>query len=434
MDRRSRFRASQRLVPIGLLIGVFAVLAIAAPTASAYIYVSGPVTNWLYGPNPNPSSIERLTLDGSAVQANFIAPTRANWGIQTYGDRIYWLDFPGPRGANCDVKSASLAGADVETLATIPVWGCSSAGFALAGGYLYWGSASGEGKIGRVSLQPPHDVNPNFIHLPLMPGSTRFDEHGETGGLATDGTWLYWMDEMRHTVGRARVDGTDVDPALFKPQPPNGNVGLFGVSRGYLYWGYNYGDGNVGRARIDGTDANPNFMTGFHTAAGALTEQWLYFTGSQCAPEVPGFDPPNMPGCVNIDGAVRRVALEPGATPELIAQGLGEGVGYAIGVDSLGGTFPKVRIAKHGNGTATAFVATPRPATVSVRGRRIVRARARDHRPKVARVGIRPRRSTKRALRRHRSAQIRVRLAYRPFKGLPRHQTRTLTLRLGRQR
>jgi hypothetical protein len=402
------------------LASAIAVMGIAATSASSYIYVSGPLTNWLYGQHPNPSTIERLTNDGSAVQPNYISPTRAYWGIQVSGDRIYWLDYPVPQGNDCNLDSASLAGTDVKTLATIDVGKCSSASTALTDRYLYWGSASGEGKIGRVSLQPPYDVRPDFIHLPPMFSTDRFDEHGETTSLVTDGTWLYWMDEMRHTVGRARVDGTDVEPALFQPLG-NINVGLLGVAQDHLWWNSNYGDGSIGRARTDGTDAQPNYLTGFHSSAGALTSRWLYFTGKECGS-----------GCVNITDVVRRVALEPGATPELVAQGLGEGVGSSIAVDSLGGTFPKVRIRKHRGGTATAVVSTPHPARVSVDGRRIVPARARHRHRKFARVAIRPRRAAVRALRRHGSAHVRVRIKYRPFGGLTRRHSRTLTLRLGR--
>jgi hypothetical protein len=423
-DTRSRFTTSY--ARIALMIAVLAAMGVAAASASAYIYVSGPVTNWLYGPNPNPSTIERLTLDGSAVQPNFISPTRANWGIQVYGDRIYWLDYPG--GHDCKLKSASLDGTDIETLAPVDVWGCSSASMAITNGYLYWGSASDRGAIGRVSLQPPYDVQPDFIRLPKFDPTSPYDERGYTTSLVTDGTWLYWSDDMRNTVGRARVDGTDVEPALFT----GGQVGiLFGVSEGYLYWGWNGGDGTVGRARVDGTDVQPAFLMGFHTFVGALTDHWLYFTGSQCVPEVG--DAPNAPGCVNIDGAVRRVALEPGATPELVAQGLGEGAGMSIGVDSLGALFPKVRITTHSNGTATAAVSTPRPAKVSVRGDRIVPAEATRARNKVARIAIRPRHKTKRSLRRHGAAHVRFRLRYRPQGGLPRSQARTVTLHLARR-
>jgi hypothetical protein len=416
----SKFRTSR--MRIALVMAVLAVMGIAASSASAYIYVSGPFTNWVYGPHPNPSTIERLTNDGSAVQPNFISPTRAYWGIQVSGDRIYWLDYPVPQGDDCNVDSASLAGTDVKTLATIDDLGrCSGASIALADGYLYW--ANGGETIGRLSLSPPYSAQPDFIHIPRFLYHPLYGEPFMTSSEAfqvqTDGTWLYWMDEMRHTVGRARVDGTDVEPALFMPQPPGYNVGLLGAAQGYLYWGWNHGDGNVGRARTDGTDIQPNYLTGFHTAGGALTSRWLYFTGQECGS-----------GCVNVSDVVQRVALEPGATPQLVAQGLGEGAGSAIAVDSLGGTFPKVRIKKHRDGTATALVSAPRRAKVSVRGERIVRARATHRRSKVARVAIQPRRATERALRRHGAVHVRTRIRYRPFKGLPRFQSRTVTLRL----
>jgi hypothetical protein len=196
-------------------------------------------------------------------------------------------------------------------------------------------------------------------------------------------------------------------------------VGLLGVWQGYLWWVDGWHD-SIGRARLDGTDRQPDFITGVRVGGGALSPPWLYFTGSwKCTDDGCGWDS---------DGTVSRIELKPGATPEFLTK-RPAGTGYSIAVDSLGDPAPTVQIAKHSNGTATAVVSTPRPAKVSVRGKRI-HARASHSRSKVARVAIRPRRSTKRALRRHGAAHVGVRIAYRPFQGVPRSQRRTLRLHL----
>lgn len=402
-----------------ILAAAIGVVAVAAPRAGAYVYLAGPVTSH----TPAPSTIERMTLDGSGVQTGFITGPRIESGgqLEVYGDRLYWFDSS---AGHCLAKSAALDGTDVQTLAWIQSVHCGSGlSMVVAGGYLYWG-ASGPGTIGRMSVEPPYNAEPDFIRLPKMPCCI---DRGEAMSLVTDGEWLYWFDDIRNTVGRARIDGTDVDPAVFQPVPPSGGkpamgVVLFGVAHGYLWWKDGRGTGSIGRARPDGSDRDPDYLTGIQAYDGALTPHWLYYTGSSCG----------MSGCVSIDGAVSRVALERGAIPRPLAN-LGEGVGSSLAVDSLGDQYPTVRIRKHRNGTATALVSTDRPATVSVRGKRIVHARARQVRAKLAGVAIRPRPGARRALRRHGAVHVEVRIAYRAVKDMPQFRTRSLTLRLGRR-
>jgi hypothetical protein len=392
-----------------------AVIAIVAPSAGAYIYLAGP----MHSRTPAPSVIERMTLDGSGVQPDFIAGPRIESGdsLHVYGDRLYWLDAS---AGDCRVASASLEGTDVQTLATLQSQGCGSGvSMTLAAGYLYWSSLD-TATIGRMSVEPPYSAQPDFIRIPQT------SMLADATSLVTDGEWLYWFDEFSHSVGRARLDGTDVDPAVFQPVPATGqvrarNVWLLGVAQGYLWWRDGAGTGSIGRALPDGSDREPNYLTGIHAYDGTLTSQWLYYTGSSCGA-----------GCVDVDGAVRRVALDPGAVPQLIAN-LGPGVGSSIAVDSLGDPFPAVRITNRRHGTAMALVSTPRPAKVSVGGKRIVHARARQLRSKVASVPIRPRSGARRALRHRGAVHVSVRIAYRPTNSMPQFRTRSLTLRLGRR-
>ena len=315
------------------------------------------------------------------MQPNYIVGQRVEGPgqIQVDSDRIYWLDST--RG-DCRVTSAALDGKDVRRLATLETAipqdvtgddlvkgpGCGGArSIALADGYLYWtdpSTSTGPGSgIGRVSIRPPYTVEPAYIRLP---------ESDVPFSLVIAGPWMYWANDGNYTVGRARLDGTDVQRALFQPYPYE-SPSLLGVAQGYLWWTTRTGaaeNGSVGRARLDGSQVEPDYLTGIQVYGGVLSPPWLYYTGST---------PPGCPTCVTVDGAVRRIALEPDASPELLAQ-LEPGAGSSIAVDSLGIQFPVLGIRKHPDGTATARVSTPRPADVSVRGRRIVPATAKHPR------------------------------------------------------
>ena len=399
-----------------VLSAAVAVIALAASSASAYIYLAGPISPEVAETRgPGPSVIERMTLDGSGVQPDFInGPRLESAGqLRVYGDRLYFADSS---AGDCVVKSAALDGTDVQTLAWVQSRPCGSGiSIAVAGGYAYWtpGGAFAPGTIGRVSVDPPYNAQPDFIQLP--PPSY------QTESLVTDGEWLYWIDDARGAVGRARLDGSDLDPSLF--ELPGGGGVLLGVEQGYLYWrsGKIGEAGVIGREQLDGSDFDPHFLTGVAAADGALTSQWLYYTGSVCSE-----------GCIDVDGSVSRVALEPGATPQPLAS-LGPGVGEALAVDSLGDPFPAVRIKKHRDGTATALLSTSGAEKLSVRGKRIVQTRARQLRAKVAGVAIRPRRGARRELRHRGAARVTVRLVYRASNDMPQFWKRDLILRLGRR-
>ena len=103
------------------------------------------------------------------------------------------------------------------------------------------------------------------------------------------------------------------------------------------------------------------------------------------------------PGCIDVDGSVSRVALEPGATPQPLAS-LGPGVGEAIAVDARGDPFPAVTIKKHrAMGPPPRCSRPPGPKSFRLRGKRIVHTRAKKLRAKVAGVAhpASPRRQTR---------------------------------------
>jgi virginiamycin B lyase len=64
------------------------------------------------------------------------------------------------------------------------------------------------------------------------------------------------------TIGRAKLDGTDVDPSFITvaSSPTGGPVGV-AVDAAHVYWTNSYTN-SIGRAKLDGTDVDPSFIRG----------------------------------------------------------------------------------------------------------------------------------------------------------------------------
>ena len=122
-----------------LLVLSAAVAVVALAASSAYIYLAGPISPEVAETRgPGPSVIERMTLDGSGVQPDFINGPRVESAgqLRVYGDRLYFADSS---AGDCVVKSAALDGTDVQTLAWVQSRPCGSGiSIAVAGGYVYW--------------------------------------------------------------------------------------------------------------------------------------------------------------------------------------------------------------------------------------------------------------------------------------------------------
>ena len=153
---------------------------------------------------------------------------------------------------------AGLAAVAAATALLATAWGAAPADAAPAphsgadaSGDLYWSNttASGNSMIGRARLDGT-DVNQNFIAVPDGPSGV--------SALAVNARYIYWTDETAGTIGRARLDGTQVNQQFITgaafPQ-----TGLAIDSR-YIYW-VNNTAGTIGRARLDGTEVNQQFIT-----------------------------------------------------------------------------------------------------------------------------------------------------------------------------
>jgi hypothetical protein len=73
-----------------------------------------------------------------------------------------------------------------------------------------------------------------------------------------------WKAASGGTIGRARLDGTEVDQSFILGRNPAG----LAIAGDYLYWSNPFGGGTIGRARLDGTDVNQAFIAGASTPQG----------------------------------------------------------------------------------------------------------------------------------------------------------------------
>jgi virginiamycin B lyase len=76
--------------------------------------------------------------------------------------------------------------------------------------------------------------------------------------LACGSGYLYWANIRGPApIGRARLDGTDVNQKFITGAAA---PGMIAVSSGYLYWA-NWGSGTIGHARLNGTGVSQGFLS-----------------------------------------------------------------------------------------------------------------------------------------------------------------------------
>ena len=130
-------------------------------------------------------------------------------------------------------------------------------GIAVDGSHLYWANAGGNA-IGRSGLDGSARED-SFV--------TGLDRPCE---VAVDDSYVYWVDSRG--IGRAKLDGSDPEPS-FLPFIPGG-CGLAADSR-YLYWA---NDRAISRMSRDGLFLQPDFITGLdHVGSIAVDAGHVYW-------------------------------------------------------------------------------------------------------------------------------------------------------------
>src|SRR5262245_18945949 len=131
---------------------------------------------------------------------------------------------------------------------------------ARADAYLYFANY-GTKTVGVFDQNLP----PSGFTLDLVPGGN--------SGVGVNSSYIYWTNADTLTIGRANLDGTNVNENLI--------TGVFAydgaANEQFMYW--TNGFGSIGRARIDGTEVNESFIPNLTNVQGiALGAKHIYWT------------------------------------------------------------------------------------------------------------------------------------------------------------
>jgi len=131
-----------------------------------------------------------------------------------------------------------------------------------ARGALYIGTDS----ISRVNLDGSL-FDPTFIAL----------QEKAPCAIAIDSSHIYWADSYKHKIGRARLDGSNVEDDFISLAAGTSPCGL-AVDSEYLYWA-NFGTAMIGRARLDSSAVDESFISTVpYPCAVAVNEAGIYWS------------------------------------------------------------------------------------------------------------------------------------------------------------
>jgi virginiamycin B lyase len=178
------------------------------------------------------------------------------------GAFVYWANFD-DGGAGTSVARAGLDGSGLNT--TFVRGGSPSVcGVAVDAAHLYWTNLE-NGRIGRANLDGTQ-VNQSFIAGATSPC-----------GVAADGAHIYWGNNDNNTIGRANLDGTQVNQSFITGADAPIAVAVDGA---HIYWA-NSGfarDGSIGRANLDGSGVNQRLISARIPSGLALDAVHIYWT------------------------------------------------------------------------------------------------------------------------------------------------------------
>jgi hypothetical protein len=367
---------------------VFVLFALAglfiAPRASAYVYWSSNATGLL-----------RAANDGSQL-GFFVSTPPFSDAVAIDGKYVYWTSSDGRIGR------ANLNGTDPNPnfITGLPDY---LPGLAVNGTSIYW---SGLTAIGRAGIDGT-GADPSLIAT------------NHATGLALDGQHLYWGENEIGAIGRADLDGKNVDLG-FVAAP--GDPCSVAVDPGHVYWSDATGN-SIGRANLNGSGVSPKFIdTGVPIGCGiAVFQSHIYFGTAQ-------YPSPSSIARANVDGS--------GLQNAYFSLGVYGGPFVQMAVDALGPPPAPPSNAfrilgqkrNRKNGTALVKVKLPGPGVLALFGKQVRRITRKVTRAGTVSVPIRPRRRVARHLRRSHRLIVVFRLRFTPTGGDPATKSRQLWL------
>lgn len=207
--------------------------------------VSAGTNGYLYWADYNANAIGRAKLDGSDAQPLWLTGADQAAGVTVSSTHIYWSE-----DGNNRVSRASIDGTNADPNFVTGL--TSPHGLALANDSLYIANTGADQVLRAPLTGGTFEVLAN-VTSPQM--------------IAVNSSHIYWTNFRGETVGRSDLDGSNPDEGFIAAPSGSWTYGV-GVDSDYVYWTNYTGASSVGRARLDGTDVDASFIGDLSFAAG----------------------------------------------------------------------------------------------------------------------------------------------------------------------
>jgi Low-density lipoprotein receptor repeat class B len=181
-------------------------------TNPAALAVTGSGIYWANNPGVAPYTIGHANIDGTNAVGDFITITDGSCGLAADSSFLYFTN-----GGNNKIGRATLDGSAVDpNFISVPSPSGVFCGLAVDPNFVYYGSDSGN-TVGRGPVSGGA-ADANFIAA----GTTG----GGPSGVGVNSQYIFWGDYSNGAVGRANVNGSGVNPSLIP------NAGVTGAGDG----------------------------------------------------------------------------------------------------------------------------------------------------------------------------------------------------------
>jgi virginiamycin B lyase len=198
--------------------------------------------------------------------------------------RLFWTN-----NETGTIGSANRAGGEVNQ----SLFSASPEPFGIAADstHVYW-SDEGTNELGRAKLDG------SAVEPALIPAAGEVPE-----GLAVDGGHVYWANLLGQSIARANLDGSNPELKFIELTASSFPESV-AIEGGHIYWASSGHGGEIGRANLDGSGVEEGFITGLTGAlfSVAANSTHLYWSAN------------TKIGRANLDGSEVEPAFIPGLT------------------------------------------------------------------------------------------------------------------------